>query len=95
MEGERWQEKGGRVGGRVEGMEKRNSESQIKLKRISEVHRSEHQVLINISCQDKLIKHEYCNTSNLLFSGFASNARGLAQDSQGHKLQLKSHGEVS
>lgn len=91
MEGERWQEKGGRVGG----MEKRNSESQIKLKRISEVHRSEHQVRINISYQDKLIKHEFCNTSNLLFSGFASNARGLAQDSQVHKLQLKSHGEVS
>ena len=44
MEGERWQEKGGRV----EGMETRNSEPEIKLKRVSEVHWSEHQVLINI-----------------------------------------------
>ena len=78
MEGERWQEEGRRV----EETEKRNSESEIKW--ISEVHWSEHQVLINILCQDKLIKHEFCNTSNLLFSGFASNTLGLAQESQVH-----------
>ena len=48
-----------------------NNESKIKLKWISEVNWGERQVLINILCQDKLIKHEFCNTSDLLFSGLA------------------------
>lgn len=54
-----------------EGRERgKNGESKSEVKKDLELNWSEPNILINILCQDKLIKHGFLYTSNLLFSEF-------------------------